>query len=136
MTLEYRRIRKQWKFYKGGWAWVLLNCGFPVRARVLTGGQMEEYPYHIGLCTVMSRTRDLKLRHGATRSCDWWTLRNRRGILIAARKTSSGSMFRRLNPKKGQRRSIPMLVVVGAEATALLNRTKGRQYGTGKRPKD
>ena len=106
-----------WESYRGGWAWVRMYCGFPVRVKVLAGGELEDYPGHIGLCSVISRTRDLRLRYAATGGCDWWTLRNRKGQLVAARRTPAGRMFRRTNPPRRGR--IPVLVVKGVEAVAL-----------------
>lgn len=100
LSAEAKHNHAKWKGYKGGYAWILLYCGMPVRVKVLQDGKLDICPYHITNCTVVSRTRNLKLRTGSTRNCDWWTLRNRNGRLVMAKRTPRGEMFIHRHVKK------------------------------------
>jgi hypothetical protein len=77
-----RRSMEGWRDFKGGVAWVMLYGGVPAKQRIYAHGVMDEWPYHIVKCQVVSMDPRLVLKHRISRSrrgSEYWYLEDRSG---------------------------------------------------------
>ena len=76
-----RRSVIGWRGFKGGIAWVMVYGGVPFRVRVRLHGLLDEWPYHVAFCEIVSMDSTAVLRHGRNKTSEWYKLvarRNRR----------------------------------------------------------
>jgi len=75
---EKRHI-EGWRSFKGGVAWTMLQGGIPCKVRVHKGGLIDDWPYHIAFCQIISMDASATLTHGSNRTGEWWKLADRNG---------------------------------------------------------
>lgn len=76
-----RRAIEGWRGFKRGVAWVMLGGGVPAKVPVYLNGVIDDWPYHIAMCEVVSMDGSLVLKHRLSRSKqnEYWYLVNRKG---------------------------------------------------------
>lgn len=74
-----RRAMEGWRDFRRGVAWVMLYAGVPAKQTVFEHGLIDECPYHVAKCHVVSMDPGLVLKHRRTKRQEYWYLEDRSG---------------------------------------------------------
>jgi hypothetical protein len=81
-----KRHIQGWKNFKGGTAWTMIDDGPPTKVRVQVDGFLDEWPHHIAFCEILSMNPSVILKHGGTKTAEWWKLVQPDGRMVWARR--------------------------------------------------